>query len=73
MRSLLPDVIKIPVPCPHCGKEGLETVGWLVRHDVTPCGNCRVPINLRTAEWRAYLDPFAEFLDQIGSVYNNVS
>lgn len=72
MPSLLPDVIKIPVPCPHCGKEGLETVGWLIRNEETPCRHCGRPINLRTDDWRAYLDPFAEFLDKHRPAYEKI-
>lgn len=67
-------VIKIPTPrCPNCHKEGLELVSWLVTHDEIPCPNgCEAIIDLRSNEYRAFLNKFKEALEQVRPSYEKL-
>jgi hypothetical protein len=67
-------VIKIPTPrCPQCRKEGLELVSWLVTHDEIPCLNgCGAVIDLRSDEYRAFLDKCKEAIEQIRPSYEKL-
>ena len=72
IRSQLEWAIKLPIPCPKCGHESMETVACLKEHDETACESCRATIDLTSKEWRAYVDQFAKALSELRPIYKNL-
>lgn len=71
-NSNLLQVIRLPVPCPHCHQEGMETIGRLIGHDELPCSFCGEVIDLRSEEWTAYVNEIAEALGHIRPAYQKL-
>jgi hypothetical protein len=72
-KSELQWVVKIPTPsCPKCGKEGVETVAWLVNRDEIACGFCASLIDLTSEDWRAYLKDAIDALGKLRTAYSKI-
>jgi transcription elongation factor Elf1 len=70
--STLSDVIKLPIPCPNCGKEFMETVGRMKRQRKATCGYCDTRVDLSSEQWRSYIDTFAEACDRLQGPYRKL-
>lgn len=73
MKSDLRWVIKIPTPsCPKCGKEGVQTLGWLVNRDQVSCAFCGAPIDLTSEDWRAYIKEADDAVSKLSVAYGKI-
>ena len=72
-RAKFSRMIKLALPCPHCGKEGMESVARLIAYDEMPCSFCGGVIDLRTEERRAYINEIANTLGHIGPAYQKLT
>jgi len=71
-KSNLLQVVRLPLPCPRCEEEGMETIARLIGHDELPCSFCGEPIDLTAEEWRAYVNEIAEALGHIRPAYQKI-
>jgi hypothetical protein len=71
-RTHLRWIVQIPVLCRRCGRKGIDHVANLTGRDEFPCAHCSEPINLTSAEWRAYINQFEEALGHIDSTYGKL-
>jgi len=62
------DFIRLPVPCPHCGKESLQWLTDLVASDEVTCGFCQGTVEVGSKEWRSFIDEAAQLYKTIGRV-----
>jgi hypothetical protein len=61
-------VLKMPI-CSKCKSGPLESVARIVRSEKIVCSSCYEPIDLRTKEWTAFRQKFAECLDELQPLY----
>ena len=45
------DFAHLPVPCPHCGKEGQQKLTDLVASDSVACPYCGTIIDISSQDW----------------------
>jgi len=64
------DLVRLPIPCPECGKVIRKPFRQLVASDSLKCPSpdCGHCIDLTTKESRAYLRHFSEFFAQFKTV-----
>ena len=71
-RSNLIKFVKLPLPCPHCGKESTETVARIIRHEELPCSRCGQTIELRSDEWQAFVAEIANAMTKLRAAYRRL-
>jgi hypothetical protein len=67
MSSDLDALVNLPVPCPHCHRQGQESIRRLIERRRIPCSFCGRIIDLRGEHWRATVSIIAKKLEEIGS------
>jgi transcription initiation factor IIE alpha subunit len=65
----LGNILKMPVPCPHCLQESAQTVAFLINNEEFTCPDCNGAVDLTTKEWRAFKEKFAEALNAVQPYY----
>jgi transcription elongation factor Elf1 len=60
----VPVIIKLPFPCPHCGKEASDEAGRLMTNRQALCGSCGGTIDLAGEQMIAVLDKITEALSR---------
>jgi len=58
-QTFLDNNPRVPILCPHCGKESLKLISQLIGHDKTACDWCQSHIQLDTEDWQAAIQEFA--------------
>jgi transcription elongation factor Elf1 len=72
MRTELEWAVRLPVPCPACGEETLETVAELSSRGQVICPQCRGLIDIRSDAWRAYVREFAQAVAKVQALYQGL-
>jgi transcription elongation factor Elf1 len=63
----VPVIIKLPFPCPHCGKEVREEAGRLMTNRQALCGSCGGTIDVAGEQMIAALDKVHEAVTRRGT------
>ena len=58
-------IVRLPVPCPSCHKEDLQTVDELIHNIRVRCGYCNSEIDISSEGWRASIQEIAQSLTEI--------
>lgn len=54
----------IKFPCPHCGQEITQTIGWITAHDRMDCPACGGGIGLKSEGLREGVQKANEAIDK---------
>jgi len=65
MRGTVVGLIRIEVPCPHCGEKDLQLLRELVDNDSVVCRYCGTIIDISSEDWRALIN---EALDRYSKI-----
>lgn len=65
--SCISDHADLPIPCPECGHETSQKIGWLKTNDQFPCAGCGKSITLDSAEFLRELQGVEKTLEQFGA------